>query len=173
MRASSTATAGGGADPGRAALRAAFDAENIRREVGVVEEEIQGYEDNPEELIHDLAAEELFRKGIRWARRFWDGGRPSRHLTAATVRRFHRDRYTAPERGRRGRRAPRLRPPGRGGRPDRSACRARAGTEAPLPGSAASAPGDAARGEISAGLALPAPPRPVLPGPRTATRSTS
>ena len=38
----------------------AFDAKLLRGEVGVVEEEIQSYEDNPEELIHDLAAEVLW-----------------------------------------------------------------------------------------------------------------
>jgi predicted Zn-dependent peptidase len=68
----------------------------VRREVGVVAEEIQGYEDSPEELIHDLAAEELFHRHPLGTPIL--GRRETlAHLGIRSVRRFYRDRYTAPE----------------------------------------------------------------------------
>jgi predicted Zn-dependent peptidase len=74
----------------------AFDAEDVRREVGVVAEEIQGYEDSPEELIHDLAAEELFHRHPLGTPIL--GRRETlARLGVRSVRRFYRDRYTAPE----------------------------------------------------------------------------
>lgn len=73
-----------------------FDAGDVRREVGVIEEEIQGYEDTPEEFIHDLAAAELFHAHPLGAPIL--GRRETlRRLGSRSVRRFYRDRYTAPE----------------------------------------------------------------------------
>jgi predicted Zn-dependent peptidase len=72
---------------------AAFEAEVVRREVAVVEEEIQGYEDSPEEQIHDLAAEVLFR-GHPLGTPILGRRESLRRLSARRVRRYHRDRYT-------------------------------------------------------------------------------
>ncbi len=74
----------------------AFDAEDVRREVGVVAEEIQGYEDSPEELIHDLAAAELFHRHPLGTPIL--GRRETlARLGVRAVRRFYRERYTSPE----------------------------------------------------------------------------
>jgi len=75
---------------------AAFEPESIEREVQVVAEEIQSYEDNPEELIHDLASEVLFDShplGTPILGRL----ESLRGLSARRVRRFHRERYVAPQ----------------------------------------------------------------------------
>lgn len=72
----------------------AFVGSHIRSEVGVVEEEIQSYEDNPEELIHDLAAEVLWGShplGVPIL-----GRRETlRAFSSRCVREFYRTRYTA------------------------------------------------------------------------------
>jgi predicted Zn-dependent peptidase len=75
--------------------RAAFTREMIRREVGVVEEEIQSYEDNPEELIQDIAAEVLWQ-GHPLGTPILGRRETLRHLTPRVVRRYHLSRYTAP-----------------------------------------------------------------------------
>lgn len=72
-----------------------LSADMIESEIGVVEEEIQSYEDSPEEMIHDLSAEVLWNRhplGIPIL-----GTRASlRRLTARDVRRYHRGRYAGP-----------------------------------------------------------------------------
>lgn len=75
--------------------RASFTKETLELEAGVVEEEIQSYEDNPEELIQDLAAELLWKDHPLGSPIL--GRRDTlRNITARTVRDFHRTRYTAP-----------------------------------------------------------------------------
>jgi len=64
----------------------------VRREIDVVAEEIQGYLDSPEELIHDLAAEVL------WPRHPLGGSILGRmetlgSLNSTALRRYHRTRY--------------------------------------------------------------------------------
>jgi predicted Zn-dependent peptidase len=75
--------------------RASFSSEMIQRERDVVEEEIQSYEDNPEELIQDLAAEVLWQDHPLGTPIL--GRRESlKTLTTRAVRTYHRTRYTAP-----------------------------------------------------------------------------
>lgn len=74
---------------------AAFEPEMVEREIGVVEEEIQSYEDSPEELIHDLASEVLFA-GHPLGTPILGRRETLRRFRARTVRAFHRERYTAP-----------------------------------------------------------------------------
>lgn len=74
---------------------AAFEPDLVEREVGVVEEEIQGYEDSPEEMIHDLAADLLFQ-GHPLGSPILGRRETLRRFHARAVRRYHRERYTAP-----------------------------------------------------------------------------
>lgn len=74
---------------------AAFRREEVIKERQVIEEEIHAYEDNPEELVFDLATEKI-----------WEGhglgqsilGRPEtlRRLGSRELQRFHREHYTRP-----------------------------------------------------------------------------
>lgn len=77
---------------GELLCEAAFEPEMVRREIAVVAEEIQGYEDSPEEYIHDLAAEALFR-GHPLGTPILGRRETLRAMTARRVRRFHRERY--------------------------------------------------------------------------------
>ncbi len=72
----------------------AFQADLIPREVRVVEEEIQSYEDNPEEFIHDLAAEVVW-KGHPLATPILGTRDALRALNSRVIRRWYRSRYTA------------------------------------------------------------------------------
>jgi predicted Zn-dependent peptidase len=75
--------------------RPAFEPRLIQSEIGVVEEEIQSYEDNPEELVHDLAAEVLWSEHPLGTPIL--GRRETlREMSARRVREFYRSRYTAP-----------------------------------------------------------------------------
>ena len=74
---------------------AAFRREEVLKERQVIEEEINAYEDNPEDLVFDLATEKI-----------WDGhsmghsilGRPEtlRRMSTRELQRFHREHYTRP-----------------------------------------------------------------------------
>ncbi|MBD3163500.1 MAG: insulinase family protein [Candidatus Eisenbacteria bacterium] len=71
-----------------------FEREMIEREKRVVVEEIESYENNPEEQAHDLIAE-LVWNGHPLGRPIL-GTRPSlTRFGSRTLRRYHRERYTA------------------------------------------------------------------------------
>lgn len=74
---------------------ASFRREMIVRERQVVEEEIHSYDDNPEELIFDLASEQLW-DGHPLAHSILGKKEVLRHLSTRDLQRFYRTHYTAP-----------------------------------------------------------------------------
>ena len=73
-----------------------FDPEMVERERQVVEEEIQSYEDNPEEKVQDLAAELLYGATHPLGRPILGTEETLGEIGARSLRRFHRAHYTRP-----------------------------------------------------------------------------
>lgn len=76
-------------------VEATFEPDLVVREREVVEEEIQSYEDNPEEKILDLANEVVFGRHPLGHPILGDE-KSLRHTGAREVRAFHRAHYTRP-----------------------------------------------------------------------------
>jgi len=74
--------------------QASFESEMIRRELGVIDEEIKSYEDTPEELILDLAAEVLW-PGHPLGRPILGSSKTLRSLRSRSVRAYHHRRYAS------------------------------------------------------------------------------
>lgn len=73
-----------------------FDPEMVDRERQVIEEEIQSYEDNPEEKVQDLAAELLFGPRHPLGRPILGTEQSLATVSSRALRRFHRAHYSQP-----------------------------------------------------------------------------
>ncbi len=72
----------------------AFAADQLERERDVIEEEIQSYDDTPEERLQDVAAELVFR-GHPLGHPILGTVESLREVRVSDVKRFHRRHYTA------------------------------------------------------------------------------
>lgn len=73
-----------------------FEAEMVERERQVVEEEIQSYDDNPEEKVQDLAAELVYGAEHPLGRPILGTEKSLAAIGSRALRRFHRTHYTRP-----------------------------------------------------------------------------
>ncbi len=77
------------------ALRPTLDPEDIEKEKGVIAEEIHNYEDTPDDRVHDLFAEVIWR-GHPLGHRILGTVDSVTAFTPEAVERYHSGNYTAP-----------------------------------------------------------------------------